>query len=149
VRNVNVVVNVWKTYNNSSERFEVRGWTRERNSRKNFLSSLNFISPTPNPQPLTSNFKPPHAHPSIHLSSISTRENSPRGGGARCEKRAAVRGVPYLDVGTTPVTLEAVKKIPESAARAAFAVGLQSKDRTFAIGVYDPSAPDTKNSSKI
>jgi type IV pilus assembly protein PilB len=60
------------------------------------------------------------------------------------KKRAEERGVPYLDIATIPVTLDAVKRIPEDAARAAAAVGLQVKDRSFAIGVYDPAFPETK-----
>jgi type IV pilus assembly protein PilB len=60
------------------------------------------------------------------------------------KKRAEERDVPYLDIGTIPITLDAVKRISQTSAKGAFAAGLQVKDRTFAVGVYDPILPETK-----
>ena len=60
------------------------------------------------------------------------------------KKRAKERDIPYLDIATIPVALEAVKKIPETEAKTAQIVGVQIKDRTLAVAVYDPLLPDTK-----
>ncbi|MBI2623313.1 MAG: type II/IV secretion system protein [Candidatus Liptonbacteria bacterium] len=64
------------------------------------------------------------------------------------EERAAKRlggelGYPYVDIGKTPASFEAVTAIPEPQAREALAVGLERGDRTLAVAVADPRLPPT------
>jgi type II secretory ATPase GspE/PulE/Tfp pilus assembly ATPase PilB-like protein len=62
------------------------------------------------------------------------------------EERATQRlagdlGYPYVDVGKTPASFEAVMVIPEQRAKDAVAVGLERGDRTLALAVADPRTP--------
>lgn len=60
------------------------------------------------------------------------------------KRRAEKTGVPYADLGKTPINIEAVTIIPEAEAKIAKAVGIQLKNKDLAVVFYDPSAPEAK-----
>jgi type IV pilus assembly protein PilB len=66
------------------------------------------------------------------------------------EERAAQQlaqklGVPYADLSKTPISLEAVKTIPETEARDAKAAAIEVSGKKLALVVVNPELPATKN----
>ncbi len=66
------------------------------------------------------------------------------------EERDAVRraqklGVPYVDLKKTPVSIEAVRLIPEEDAKKAKLIGVQKADKEVALAVWNPSLPEAQS----
>jgi len=59
-------------------------------------------------------------------------------------RRATASGIPYLDLRTTPVKVDALQLIPEERARAAKAASFELKKPTIALAVYDPNDEKVK-----
>jgi type IV pilus assembly protein PilB len=57
------------------------------------------------------------------------------------ERRAKQSGFPYLDPGKAPVSIDALKLIPEEKARAAKVAAIQIKAKEVAVAAYDPASP--------
>lgn len=60
------------------------------------------------------------------------------------KRRSQSKGAPYVDIGVTPVSIEAVKLIPEALAKKANAVALQLKVDEIAVAFLDVNAPEAK-----
>lgn len=60
------------------------------------------------------------------------------------ERRAEKAGYPYVDLGKTPVSLEALKLIPEAAAKEAKAAAIEIKLQQVAVVVFNPQLPETQ-----
>lgn len=65
------------------------------------------------------------------------------------EERDAVRraqglNLPYVDMKKTPISIEAVKLIPEEEAKTAKMIGVQKADMDVAVAVFNPSLPETQ-----
>jgi type IV pilus assembly protein PilB len=60
------------------------------------------------------------------------------------QRRAEHLGVPYVDISRTPVSMEALKLVPEAEARAARVATIELKIRELAVAAFDPSAPKAK-----
>lgn len=56
------------------------------------------------------------------------------------QRRAEKTGFPYLDPAKAPVSIDALKLIPEEKARAAKAAAIQIKVKEVAVVAYDPSS---------
>lgn len=57
------------------------------------------------------------------------------------QRRAEKTGFPYLDPGKAPVSIDALRLIPEEKARAAKAAAIQIKVKEVAVVAFDPSSP--------
>ncbi len=64
------------------------------------------------------------------------------------ERLAAKLNIPYADMGTMPISLEAVRVVPEERARAAKAASVEVKDKKIALAVVDPGFSATKDLMK-
>ncbi len=64
------------------------------------------------------------------------------------ERLAAKLGMPYANLAKMPVSLEAVRVIPEQKARDGKIAGIELKARQIAVGAVDPELPATKAAVK-
>jgi type IV pilus assembly protein PilB len=60
------------------------------------------------------------------------------------ERRAQRMGYPYVDLRKTPVSVEALKLIPEGDARKAKAASIEVRVRKVAVAAFDPSIPEAQ-----
>lgn len=60
------------------------------------------------------------------------------------ERRAKGVGLPYADLRSKPISIEAVKLVPEAEAVEAQIAAVETKGRVLAVGVFDPGADSTK-----
>ncbi len=59
-------------------------------------------------------------------------------------RRAARTGSPYIDLRKAPVSMDALRLVPEATAKDARLVSVELKVRDVALAAYDPSAQKTK-----
>ena len=72
-------------------------------------------------------------------------EQLKREGEERAAKRLAKEaGFPYVDLSKTPVLIEAVRLIPEEAAKEAKMVAIELRVRKLAVAAADPRTPEAK-----
>lgn len=58
-------------------------------------------------------------------------------------RRAQTAGLPYVDFKKTPVSIEAVKLVPEEDAKKGKLIAVQVVNQEVALAVYDPKLPET------
>ena len=68
-----------------------------------------------------------------------------RAGEERAAKRLAEKlGYPYADLSKMPVSLDAVRVIPETEARDGKIAAIEVRDKKIAVVIVDPTLPATK-----